>query len=112
VVCFLVKTAKEIHDKLVKVWSPANYFLSNLDFALNESYILNMLKVFEQHGLSVWAEGVIDLLWKMSYPILPLIDSSYNEHLKKGILEDWRKVLENNPDSNYKPKTKQLPFNQ
>lgn len=56
------------------------------------------------------AEGVIDLLWKMSYPILPLIDSSYNEHLKKGILEDWRKVLENNPDSNYKPKTKQLLF--
>ena len=114
------KTAKEIHDKLVKVWcaagsdsevdSPANYLLNNIDFALNESHILNMLKIFEQHGLSVWAEGVIDVLWKMSYPILPLIDSSYNEYLKKGLLEDWRKVLENNPESDYKPKTKQLPF--
>lgn len=69
-----------------------------------------MLKIFEQHGLSAWAEGVIDVLWKMSYPILPLIDPSYNEYLKKGILEDWRKVLENNPESDYKPKTEQLPF--
>jgi hypothetical protein len=112
------KTAKEIHAKLVKIWpasdsefdSPVNYILNSISFGFNESYILRMLKIFEQHRLSEWAEAVIDVLWKMSYPLLPLIDSSYDEYLKKGILEDWRQVLENNPESNYKPKTEQLPF--
>lgn len=48
------------------------------------------------------------LLWKISYPILPLIYPSY--HNKD--LKDWRIVLENMPESNYKPKTEQITYDE
>jgi hypothetical protein len=107
-----------IHAKLLKIWPDSEFqsivseMLYSSSFGLNELCILRMLKTFEEYGLKEWSEPVLDVLWKISYPILPLIDPSYNKCLEKGMLDDWRKVLENNPQSNYKPKTEQLPFDQ
>jgi hypothetical protein len=112
------KTTKEIHAKLLKIWPDSGFksivseMLYSSSFGLDESHILHMLKTFEEYGLKGWSEPVLDVLWKISYPILPLIDPSYNKCLENGTLDDWRKVLENNPQSNYKPKTEQLPFDQ
>ncbi|MFZ0893323.1 MAG: hypothetical protein WAZ77_02365, partial [Candidatus Nitrosopolaris sp.] len=86
--------------------------LYNSPFGSYESRILHMLNTFEGYGLSQWSEPVIDVLWMISYPILLLIDPSYNKYFENGILKDWRKVLENNPQSNYKPKTERIPFDQ
>lgn len=113
------KAAKEIHAKLVNLWpvysaseldSPVSEMLYSSAFGLYESHVLHMLKKFEEYGLSVWAERVIDVLWEISYPILPLIGLPYDEYLRTGVLDDWRKVLENYSRSNYKPRTQKLPF--
>lgn len=112
------ETSKQIHTKLLKMWPYAEFdsvilqILYNSPFGSYESRILHMLNTFEGYGLSQWSEPVIDVLWMISYPILLLIDPSYNKYFENGILKDWRKVLENNPQSNYKPKTERIPFDQ
>ena len=44
-----------------------------------------MLKTFDKYGLRTWAEPVLDSLWRMSYPILPLISIL----LQKGV-QGWK----------------------
>ena len=111
-----LQTTKQIHAKLLKMWpdfeseSIVSQILNNSSFTFDELYIVYMLKTFEEYGLCEWSEPVLDMLWKISYPILPLINPSYKKYLENGILQDWRKVLKNNPESDYKPKTEQLPF--
>jgi predicted transcriptional regulator len=104
------KTAKQIHSKLLKIWpdseagSAASHILYSSQFGFLDVHIRSMLETFEEYGLSRYAEPVLDLLWKISYPILPLIyPTCYNKDLK-----DWRIVLENMPE--YKPKTEQITY--
>jgi hypothetical protein len=66
-----------------------------------------MLETFDEYGLSRFAEPVLDVLWRISYPILQLI---YPAYYNKEQLKDWRKVLEKMPESKYKPKTKQITY--
>jgi hypothetical protein len=113
------KNTKKIHNKLLELWpdseseSIVSYILFSGPFGFSESSIEQMLERFEEYGLSDSAEPVLDVLWKISYPILPLVDpSSYNEHLKNGTLKDWRVVLKNDPESKYNPKTDTLPFDE
>jgi predicted transcriptional regulator len=113
------KTTKKIHNKLLKIWpdseseSIVGLILFSSSFGFSKSYIEQMLERFEEYGLSDSVEPVLDVLWKISYPILPLVDpSSYNEHLKNGTLKDWRAVLKKDPESKYKPKTEKLPFDE
>ncbi len=113
-----LETTKQIHAKLIKMWPDSEFestvaqLMYNTPFRLDELHILRMLETFEEYGLSDWSEAVMDLLWKISYPILPLVDPSFRKYVENGIIGDWRKILENNPESNYKPKTQQLPFDQ
>lgn len=114
-----LKTTKKIHSKLLEIWpdseseSIVSPILFSSSFGFSKSYIEEMLERFEEYGLGDSAEPVLDVLWKISYPILPLVDpSSYNEHLKNGTLKDWRAVLKNDPESKYKPKTEKLPFDE
>jgi len=113
-----LKTTKQIHAKLLKMWPDSEFestvaqIMYNSPFLFDELRILHILETFEEYGLSDWSEPVIDLLWKISYPILPLVDPSFKKYGENGTLQDWRKVLENNPKSNYKPKTEQLQFDQ
>ena len=113
------KTTKKIHNKLLKIWpdseseSIVSLILFSGSFGFSKSYIEQMLERFEEYGLGDSAEPVLDALWKISYPILPLVDpSSYNEHPKNGTLKDWRVVLKDDPESKYKPKTEKLPFDE
>jgi predicted transcriptional regulator len=113
------KTTKQIHSKLLEIWpdseseSIVSPILFNSSFGFSKSYIEQMLERFEEYGLSDFVEPVLDALWKISYPILPLVDpSSYNEHLKNGTLKDWRAVLKDDPESKYRPRTEKLPFDE
>ena len=114
------KTTKKIHNKLLEIWPDSesesivvSLILFSGSFGFSKSYIEQMLERFEEYGLSDSAEPVLDALWKISYPILPLVDpSSYNEHLKNGTLKDWRAVLKDDPESKYIPKTERLPFDE
>ena len=113
------KTTKKIHNKLLEIWpdseseSIVSYILFSGPFGFSESSIEQMLERFEEYGLSDSAEPVLDVLWKISYPILPLVDpSSYNEYSKNGTLKDWRAVLKDDPESKYRPKTERLPFDE
>lgn len=58
---------------------------------LGPADILIMLKTFEKNNLSEKAEAVMDSLWKISYPILHLLD--YDYVLQKEKLTDWRNVI-------------------
>jgi len=110
------KTIKKIHTKLLKIWpdyeleSPVSLILGSSTFGFGELYMVDMLKMFKEYGLSESAEPVVDVLWRLSYPILPLIDPTYN-NLDNKTLKDWRKVLTNRLES-YEPKTDQLPFDE
>ncbi len=88
---------------------------------LGPADILTMLKTFEKNNLSEKAEAVMDSLWKISYPILHLLD--YDYVLQKEKLTDWRNVIrsfdydelsDHSKEDNkelfiqYVPKTKQI----
>lgn len=105
------KTMNIIHIELRKVLDDsgskgiATQLLFDSSYGFSELDILHILKTFEEYGLSEDAEQVIDVLWKISYPILHLIyPLHYEKHFRDGTLRDWRKLLENK----YKPKTNML----
>jgi DNA-binding MarR family transcriptional regulator len=111
----LFETVKKIHLELVKI-IPADkselmvrQLLFDRSYGFNEFHIMRILTTFKEYGLGQDAEAVVDILWKISYPILPMIyPSRYEKRFKDGTLKDWRKLLEDRPESKYKPKTDML----
>lgn len=77
-----------IHEKR-EVLSQIYYCTSH---GLSPENIIGMLKTFEIYGLRQSAEAVVDCLWKISYPMLPLIYPEYSS-LEANLLRDWRKVI-------------------
>jgi hypothetical protein len=111
----LFETVKKIHLELVKIVPGdkseqlVRQLLFDRSYGFNESHIMLMLTTFKEYGLSQDAEAVVDILWKISYPILPVIyPSHYEKRLKDGTLKDWRKLLEERTASKYKPMTQML----
>ena len=111
------KVMREIQIKLISLFAKveshpiAVQLLFDSSYGFYELNILRILKVFDEYGLSGYAEAVVDSLWKMSYPILPLIyPSRYQRQFDDGILQDWRKLFKDNPKLGYKPKDEMLPF--
>lgn len=111
------KIMKEILVKLIKLFPDnksnqiTNQLLTDNSYGLSELHILHILKTFDEYGLSDYAEPVVDVLWKLSYPILPLIyPSQYKKHFRDGTLKDWRKLFNDKPEPEYKPKYDMLPF--
>lgn len=85
--------------------------LINSSYGFDERNILYILKTFEEYALSDYAEPIVDALWKMSYPILPLIyPSRYEKQFKDGTLKDWRNLFLDESEPKYTPKYKMLPF--
>ena len=70
------KTTKQIHSKLLEIWpdseseSIVSLILFSGSIGFSKSYIEQMLERFEEYGLSDSVEPVLDVLWKISYPIL------------------------------------------
>jgi hypothetical protein len=111
----LFETVKKIYPEIIKIIPGdkseliAAQLLFERSYGFNESRIMSMLTTFKIYGLSQDAEAVVDILWKISYPILPVIyPSRYEKHFKDGTLKDWRKLLENKPELKYMPKTRML----
>ena len=55
----------------------------------------NMLDTFEKHNLSKSAEQVLDIVWKMSMPLLHIvINSCYSTFIpsEPERVGDWRKL--------------------
>jgi hypothetical protein len=67
---------------------------------LSRENIVSFLSYYEQFHLSAFAEAVLDVLWKISYPLLSKLDLSYTS--KRESTKDWRNII-----SEYKPKTTQ-----
>lgn len=111
------ETVKKIHLELVKI-IPGNkseqiviQLLFGTSYGFSESHIMRILTTFKEYGLSQDAEAVVDVLWKISYPILPMIyPSRYEKHFKDGTLKDWRNLLQDIPAPKYKPTTEMLPI--
>ena len=77
--------------------------------ALTCENIYDMLHKFEEHGLSKSAEEVLDIVWKMSLPLLRIVIDSDYLALNPGEperLTDWRKLI-CPPIFQYKPRTTQ-----
>ena len=111
------KIMKEIQVELIKLFHDnksnqiANQLLSDSSSGFSKLHILHILKTFQEYELSDYAEAVVDALWKLSYPILPLIyPSNYEKHFRDGTLKDWRRLFEDKTEPEYKPKTKMSPF--
>jgi predicted transcriptional regulator len=111
----LFETVKKIHLELVKIIPGdkseqiVRQLLFERSYGFNESHIMLILTTFKEYGLSQDAEAVVDILWKISYPILPMIyPSRYEKSFKDGTLRDWRKLLEGRTPSKYKPTTETL----
>jgi hypothetical protein len=68
-----------------------------------------VLETFEKYQLNETIEAVMDSLWKIIYPILPIANPIYELYEKDNILKDWRKVIARFcVNSDYIPKTEQI----
>jgi len=110
---------KEIHTKLYEnitplitsqfyrdLQEPLNSPLYHIQFGLSPEQIIKFLHIFEGFTLVAFAELILDVIWKISYPLLsyPLYVSV--EKSRKDALKDWRNVISGH-EKGYKPKTTQ-----
>jgi hypothetical protein len=111
-------TMKEIHDKLCEMLTKVGIehkrgveivynILYNGEWSFSAEELSSMLKSFNKNGLGNYFEPVVDALWVLSYPILPLIDPFYGNHYRSGTLRDWRNLFKASNTLHYSPITKQ-----
>ncbi|MFY9794283.1 MAG: hypothetical protein WAK17_14175 [Candidatus Nitrosopolaris sp.] len=111
---------KEIHTKLHESITPfitsefhrdlhiepLNSSLHSVQHGSSPEHILSFLHDYEEYRLSAFAEPVLDILWKISYPVLPNIDPLYASQDREA-LKDWRNIISGYDGNDYKPKTTQ-----
>lgn len=113
------RSMQEIHSKLYEITpiithpldtdfnlEPLSSALYSAPHELSPEHIISFLRDFEHFGLSLFAESVLDALWKISYPVLPNVDLRYASE-NTEVLKDWRKIISRYERVNYKPKTTQ-----
>ena len=112
---------KEIHAKLNEYVTPIiantldrdsnreplNSSLYSIEAPLSYENIKDYLARYEMYRLSAFAEPVLDILWKITYPVLPNIDPVYAYGDRK-ILTDWRNIISGDKNTSYEPKTTQV----
>jgi predicted transcriptional regulator len=105
---------KEIQTKLQETITPVfssrserllvlNYSLYSLESGLSHQHIISFLREYREVKLGAFAEPVLDILWKISYPVLAhdrLYASVAQEERK-----DWRNIISANKEFNYIPET-------
>jgi len=103
---------KEIHTKLHESiiplfrdlqQEPLNSSLYQIQSGLSPEQIITFLRIFESFGLVTSVEPVLDVMWKISYPVL---SHASIEKSRKDALKDWRNVI-SGYKKGYKPKTTQ-----
>jgi hypothetical protein len=85
---------------------PLNIKLYGVQPGLNPEHIIPFLRVYWGFGLGAFVEPVLDILWKISYPMLPLVDQLYASEDREK-LKDWRNIIKGNEEFNYIPRTTQ-----
>jgi predicted transcriptional regulator len=111
-------TMKRIHYELIEITTRLGIdpergeeivcdMLWTSKYGFSKVDLFNLLKYFEKYNLGKDLEPVVDTLWALSYPTLPLIDLSYKEYQEKGKLGDWRDLFKKNDGMYYEPKTEQ-----
>jgi hypothetical protein len=81
----------------------ADYSLYIIESGLSREHLISYLRNYWAVRLGAYAEPVLDILWKISYPVLindPLCDDPET-------LKDWRNVISADKEFNYIPKTTQ-----
>jgi hypothetical protein len=109
----------KLHESIIHLFSSDFYevnFLEpsaafdNVDFSLyriesglSREHLVSFLRNYWAFRLSAFAEPVLDILWKISYPALK------NDPLRDDLetLKDWRNVISGGKEFNYIPKTTQ-----
>lgn len=111
---------KEIHTKLHESITPLitsrfyqdshieplNTSLYGLQSGLSPQHIIAVLRDYWAVGLRAFVEPVLDILWKISYPVLPNLDEFYAP-VDREKLKDWRNIISGNEEFRYIPKTTQ-----
>jgi hypothetical protein len=113
---------KEIHTKLHKsithlitsqardLQEPLNFELYHIQSGLSPKQLETLLDNFEGLGLVKFVKPVLDVLWKISYPVLSHIDPMLPKKdrlyasIDREALKDWRNIISKNY---YIPKTRQ-----
>ena len=80
-----------------------NSSLYSLQSGLSPQHIIPVLRDYRVLGLRAFVEPVLDILWKISYQMLPHVEELYASVDR----EDWRNIISGNEDFNYIPKTTQ-----
>ncbi|MGA8084217.1 MAG: hypothetical protein WB988_20375 [Candidatus Nitrosopolaris sp.] len=86
---------------------PLKSSLYSIEAPLSYENIKEYLACYEMYRLSAFAEPVLDILWKITYPVLPNMDPVYAYGDRK-ILTDWRNIISGDKDTSYEPKTTQV----
>ena len=80
-----------------------DFSLYSIESGLGREYLVSFLRNYWAFRLGAYAEPVLDILWKISYPVLtsdPLCDDPET-------LKDWRNIISGDKEFNYIPKTTQ-----
>jgi hypothetical protein len=111
---------KEIHTKLHESITPlftSQFYqdlhmeplktsLYSLQSGLSLQNILSFLRDYWPFKLGAFVEPILDILWKISYPVLARVDPLYAS-VDPEELKDWRNIISGNKEFNYIPKTTQ-----
>jgi hypothetical protein len=82
----------------------ADYSLYSIDSRLSREHLISFLRDYWAVRLGAYAEPVLDILWKISYPVL-INDVCMCDDPET--LKDWRNVISASKEFNYIPKTTQ-----
>ena len=73
---------------------------------LSRQPIISFLRKYWASRMGAFVEPVLDILWKISYPVLPHVDPFYAS-VDREELKDWRNIIKGNEEFNYIPRTTQ-----
>ena len=82
-----------------------NTSLYSLQSGLGPQHMIPVLRDYWIFGLRSFVEPVLDILWKISYPVLPHLDEFYAS-VDRAKLKDWRNII-SGYELNYIPRTTQ-----
>ncbi|MGD1839009.1 MAG: hypothetical protein ACPKPY_13250 [Nitrososphaeraceae archaeon] len=64
--------------------------------------IVRFLKIFKQFDLTFEAESLMDIIWKIVYPIIDIFDFEYDQNISFIQIKDWRDLINTFYKNQYK----------
>ena len=85
------------------VFDNVDFSLYSIESGLSREHLVPYLRNYWAFRLGAYAEPVLDILWKISYPVL----KSDPLYVNPETLKDWRNIISGDKEFNYIPKTSQ-----